>query len=67
MDLEEIKRKMVNDKRNEEFTKKGYLPLFQVNPKAKILLIGQAPGKKAMESGVLFSDASGDNLRAWMG
>jgi len=42
-------------------------PVFQIHPNAKILIAGQAPGKKAHESGVPFDDASGDRLRAWMG
>ena len=42
-------------------------PIFQLNPKAKILIAGQAPGRKAHESGIPFNDPSGDRLRAWMG
>jgi len=45
----------------------GVRPILQVNPKAKILIAGQAPGKKVHESGVPFDDASGDRLREWMG
>ena len=47
-----------------EYTPK---PVFQLHPKARILIAGQAPGKKAHESGVPFDDASGDRLREWMG
>ncbi len=42
-------------------------PIFKLSPNAKILILGQAPGKKVDESGVLFSDASGDRLREWLG
>jgi uracil-DNA glycosylase len=45
----------------------GPRPVLQVNPKAKILIAGQAPGKKVHESGVPFLDASGDRLRDWLG
>jgi len=45
----------------------GVRPIVQINSNAKILIAGQAPGKKVHESGVLFDDASGDRLRAWMG
>mgnify|MGYP000450369844 FL=1 len=45
----------------------GPRPVFQVNPKARILIAGQAPGKKVHLSGVPFDDASGDRLRNWLG
>jgi uracil-DNA glycosylase len=38
-----------------------------VHPSARILIAGQAPGRKVHESGVPFDDASGDRLRAWLG
>lgn len=45
----------------------GVRPVLQINPKAKILIAGQAPGRKVHESGIPFDDASGDRLREWMG
>jgi len=42
-------------------------PILKISPNAKILIAGQAPGKKVDESGVLFNDASGDRLRDWLG
>jgi len=42
-------------------------PVFKVSPNAKILILGQAPGKKVDETGILFNDASGDRLREWLG
>jgi uracil-DNA glycosylase len=42
-------------------------PVFQINPKAKILIAGQAPGRIVHETGVPFDDASGNRLREWMG
>lgn len=45
----------------------GVRPILQINPKAKILIAGQAPGRKVHESGIPFDDASGDRLREWMG
>jgi len=45
----------------------GPRPIFQLHPQARILIAGQAPGRKAHESGVPFSDASGDRLRQWLG
>jgi uracil-DNA glycosylase len=45
----------------------GARPVLQLNPKARILVAGQAPGRKVHESGVPFADASGDRLREWLG
>jgi len=45
----------------------GPRPIVQVHPRARVLIAGQAPGRKVHESGVPFDDASGDRLRAWLG
>ncbi len=45
----------------------GVRPVLQIDPSAKILIVGQAPGRKVHESGIPFDDASGDRLRQWMG
>lgn len=45
----------------------GVRPVLQFHPEARILIAGQAPGRKVHESGVPFDDASGERLRAWMG
>jgi len=45
----------------------GPRPVLQADPAARILVVGQAPGRRVHESGVAFSDASGDRLRNWMG
>jgi uracil-DNA glycosylase len=45
----------------------GIRPILQVHPRARILIAGQAPGKKVHESGIPFDDASGQRLREWMG
>jgi len=45
----------------------GPRPIVQVHPSARILIAGQAPGRKVHETGVPFNDASGDRLRAWLG
>jgi uracil-DNA glycosylase len=42
-------------------------PVFSVSSTARILVVGQAPGNLAMESGRPFSDPSGVRLRNWMG
>ncbi len=45
----------------------GPRPVIQLHPSAKILIAGQAPGRKVHESGIPFDDASGDRLREWLG
>ena len=45
----------------------GAKPVLQANAGARILIVGQAPGRRAHESGIPFSDPSGDRLRSWLG
>ena len=45
----------------------GPRPVLQVHADARILVAGQAPGRKVHESGVPFADASGERLREWLG
>ncbi len=45
----------------------GPRPVLQLDPRARILLASQAPGRRVHASGLPFDDASGDLLRQWMG
>ncbi|MCG8456945.1 MAG: uracil-DNA glycosylase family protein [Holophagales bacterium] len=45
----------------------GPPPVLQLHPSARILIAGQAPGRKVHESGIPFDDASGNRLREWLG
>jgi uracil-DNA glycosylase len=45
----------------------GPRPVFSVGAQARILIIGQAPGQKVHESGIPWDDASGNELRRWLG
>ncbi len=42
-------------------------PILQCNPAAKVLIAGQAPGKRAHEKQIPFDDPSGERLRDWLG
>jgi uracil-DNA glycosylase len=42
-------------------------PVVRVSPRTRLLICGQAPGRKVHESGLPFDDRSGDVLRGWMG
>lgn len=45
----------------------GPRPVLQAHPSARILIAGQAPGRKVHETGIPFNDASGERLRDWLG
>jgi uracil-DNA glycosylase len=45
----------------------GPRPVIQIHPEARLLIAGQAPGRKVHETGTPFDDASGRRLREWMG
>jgi uracil-DNA glycosylase len=42
-------------------------PVLRVSATARLCLCSQAPGTRVHASGIPFTDASGDRLRAWMG
>lgn len=41
-------------------------PVVCAHPGARLLLIGQAPGRRVQESGIPWNDPSGDTLREWL-
>lgn len=45
----------------------GPRPVLQAASTARLLIIGQAPGRKVHKSGTPWNDASGDRLRDWIG
>lgn len=45
----------------------GPRPVVQIGAGARILVIGQAPGRRVHESGVPWDDDSGNRLRDWLG
>jgi uracil-DNA glycosylase len=60
--------KEVNDCRLcEEHLPLGPIPVVQAGSQARILIAGQAPGRKVHETGIPFNDPSGVRLRDWMG
>jgi uracil-DNA glycosylase len=42
-------------------------PVVRVFPQMRMLICGQAPGRRVHESGLPFTDPSGDRLRDWLG
>ena len=66
-EFEEIRRAILNDPMNAKMKAKGYTPVYTAGPKAKIIIVGQAPGSKAQITMKPWNDASGILLRKWMG
>jgi uracil-DNA glycosylase len=44
----------------------GVRPVIQADTSSRIVIIGQAPGKRVHESGIPWNDASGKTLRKWL-
>jgi uracil-DNA glycosylase len=42
-------------------------PVVRVSAETRLLICGQAPGRRVHESGLPFDDPSGDRLRGWLG
>jgi uracil-DNA glycosylase len=41
-------------------------PIFSASPTARLLIVGQAPGRRVHETGIPWNDPSGDLLRQWL-
>lgn len=67
MMFEKIKQEIMDDPMNQNYTKKGIPPLFKASIEARLVIVGQAPGRKAEESRLFWNDLSGDRLREWLG
>lgn len=61
--LEQIKRCEVC----KEHLPLGPRPIVQLSSQSRIILIGQAPGRKVHETGIPWNDLSGKKLREWLG
>jgi uracil-DNA glycosylase len=44
----------------------GPRPVFLVGKGARLMIVGQAPGRRVHETGIPWNDPSGDQLRAWL-
>lgn len=61
-----ILQSIQQDPMNRQYTAQGIQPLYCASANAKILIIGQAPGRIAEESQLYWNDPSGDTLRQWL-
>ncbi|KGO88977.1 uracil-DNA glycosylase family protein [Flavobacterium suncheonense] len=50
----------------QEFLPNEPKPILSMSRESKIIIIGQAPGRKVHESGIPWNDASGEELRRWL-
>lgn len=44
----------------------GPRPVLRASLSARLLIVGQAPGRKVHETGIPWNDPSGDRLRSWL-
>ena len=54
------------DSMNADYTDQGWQPVYSASPHSRIVIVGQAPGRVAKESGKPWNDVSGQNLRQWL-
>jgi uracil-DNA glycosylase family 4 len=45
----------------------GPRPVLQAGATARLLIVGQAPGRRVHETGIPWNDPSGNRLREWLG
>ena len=62
-----VYRAIVEDDENAVMRSQGYRPVYAAGPRARVAVIGQAPGRKAQESNTTWNDASGQKLFEWLG
>jgi len=71
MPLSDIFIRLISDVRQctlcQDFLPLGAKPIIQISPSAKVIIAGQAPGLKVHQSGIPFTDKSGERLRSWLG
>lgn len=58
---------IIDDPMNADMKLKGYVPVYTASAKARIMIVGQAPGRKAQTTLKPWNDASGVLLREWLG
>lgn len=64
--LGDIYQTIVEDPDNFWAKEQGYVPIYTTSEQARILIVGQAPGRKAQESLKPWNDISGIRLRSWL-
>ncbi|MDO9395011.1 MAG: uracil-DNA glycosylase family protein [Herbiconiux sp.] len=65
--LEAIRRDVAAHPSNDWARKAGFEPLVVGSERSRVLIVSQAPGRRAQASGIPFDDPSGVRLRSWLG
>lgn len=65
--FDDIYTAICDDPMNAAMAAQGYSPVYTAGPKAKIVIVGQAPGAKAQATMKPWNDMSGKLLREWLG
>jgi uracil-DNA glycosylase family 4 len=65
--MNKLLRQIRNCKECAKYLELGANPIIAASSKSKLIIIGQAPGKKVHNTGIPWNDKSGDNLRNWLG
>lgn len=55
------------DQKNLAYAQRGINPLYTAGPNARIVIVGQAPGRIAQDTQIPWNDKSGERLRDWLG
>lgn len=62
----EIREKFITDPSNIQAFERGHEPVYTVAASAKIVIVGQAPGRIAQATKKPWNDVSGVRLRQWL-
>lgn len=65
--IEGLRLEIATHESNQQQLELGYQPLFAASQSAKIVIVGQAPGIRAQNSGLPWNDPSGLKLMSWLG
>jgi uracil-DNA glycosylase len=65
--MDKLLKEIRNCKTCEKHLQLGVNPIISASKASRIVIIGQAPGRKVHDTGIPWNDKSGDNLRSWMG
>jgi len=67
MNMDQLFQEIKNCRTCESTLAAGVNPVIAASRNSKIVIIGQAPGRKVHVSGLPWDDKSGENLRNWLG
>lgn len=65
--IRKIRQAIAADASNRAFAELGYEPLFVADERARLVVIGHAPGLQAQEKQLAWGDLSGERLIDWLG